>query len=110
MATDHRRDTRLSLSARVRIAGAIGAVLVASSLAVLALTGAPFGHPAVVVSFVLFEGVHWACALRFQPNDDDLVKQFDQAIFVAAFLLLPAAGVVSTFALGVALGFVLLRA
>jgi diguanylate cyclase (GGDEF)-like protein len=74
------------------------------------MSGSRFGDPWILVPFIVFEGVHWACAIGFQPNDDDLVKQFDQAVFVVAFVLLPTAGVVSTFALGVALGFVLLRA
>src|SRR4051812_14098433 len=72
------RTPRLTQSTRVVLVGAFGFALLCASLGAFAMSGSRFGDPWVLAPFVAFEGIHWACAIGFQPNDDDLVKQFDQ--------------------------------
>ncbi|MEY2460766.1 MAG: hypothetical protein QOG30_2596, partial [Acidimicrobiaceae bacterium] len=107
---DEGRESRLNRVVKARMVGALGLAVVASILCTFAARHDPFGEAWLLLVFVAFQGVSWACAIGFQPNDNELVKQFDEAVFVVCFLLLPHAGVVTVFAFGTAIGFMILRA
>lgn len=109
LEADEGRDSRQSSSTRKSIMGGLALVVAGAVFGTLVASHAPFGRPWLLISFLAFQGVSWAAAIRLQPHDSKFVQQFDEAVFVAGVLLLPPAGVVFVLGCGTALGWALCR-
>jgi diguanylate cyclase (GGDEF)-like protein len=94
---------------RTRLVAAFCVVSASAIVASFVLKHESVGPLSLLVPLVLFQAGSWAVAIRFQPKDSRLVQQFDEAVFVAAAMLLPTAGVVAVIGAGTAIGFVVLR-
>ncbi|MEY2590951.1 MAG: hypothetical protein QOJ67_2935 [Acidimicrobiaceae bacterium] len=76
---------------------------------VLLLFDHKLGQIAMVAGFIAVSAVSWWAAERQRRKGDLTGWQADPAVFVAAFVLLPAGGVVTVFFLGTLIGHVLGR-
>jgi len=103
------RDSRQTHLLRARLVALGGVVAAAVVHGRFAAGHLPYGNLAILLPFVAFQALSWAGAYKLQPADSKFVQQFDEAVFVAAAFVLPAAGVVTALGCGTALGFLLLR-
>lgn len=106
---DEGRDARPTHINTTRFCGALGLVATAVIFAVIEAKGLPFGPLQLLFPFLLFQAASWAAAWKMQPSDSQFVQQFDEAVFVAAVLVLPPAGVIGVLGIGTALGLIALR-
>jgi diguanylate cyclase (GGDEF)-like protein len=65
-----------------------------------------FGKPSVLVGLIVVSALSWGASAHLSRRGDVAGWQADPAIFVAAFVLLPPAGVACVFVAGTALGHV----
>src|SRR5207247_2312883 len=108
--SDEGRDSKQTHLTRARLVSILDLSVAALIFGVYRVAGAPFGQLWLLLPFVAFQAISWAVASKLQPSDSKFVQQFDEAVFVASWLLLPPAGVVVVLGCGTALGLLLLRA
>ncbi|MEY2448849.1 MAG: hypothetical protein QOH79_2325 [Acidimicrobiaceae bacterium] len=106
---DEGRDSRLTHLFRARVVGLVSLSVAVLILGSFAANHSPLGPSGLLLSFILFQAVSSALITRLQPSDSKFVQQFDEAVFVASVLLLPAGGTVAVLGVGTALGFLLQR-
>ncbi|HEX4819783.1 MAG TPA: bifunctional diguanylate cyclase/phosphodiesterase [Acidimicrobiales bacterium] len=106
---DDGRDSRQTHLLRARLVSVLGLCIVGLIFAIARSLGTPFGEPWLLVPFIAVQAASWAVASKLQPSDSKFVQQFDEAVFVASWLLLPSAGVVLVLGAGTALGLIALR-
>src|SRR3954453_5018877 len=83
-----------------------GVVGLLAALGVMAV-GESFGKPSVLIGLIAVSALSWGASAHLSRRGDVAGWQADPAIFVAAFVLLPPAGVACVFVAGTALGHVL---
>ena len=106
---DEGRDSKPTHVPATRISGAVGLMSALVIFAMIWRRGHPVGPLELLLPFLVFQAVSWAAAFKLQPSDSQFVQQFDEAVFVAAVLVLPPAGVVTVLGVGTALGLIALR-
>ena len=98
------RDFRRTKVRRSRIASFAGFLVLSAVFGDMVISEARVGPIPLLLAFLAFQAASWAVAFRLQPSDLQAIEQFDEAVFVAAMLLLPGGGVVAVIGLGTALG------
>ena len=106
---DEGRDSRQSNLVKSRLSATVGLAAAVGVFGYLFSTGAHLGSPGLLLPFLAFHAACCAAAYRLQPSDTQFIEQFDEAVFVAAFLLLPPAGVICVLGLGTAIGLASVR-
>ena len=94
----------MSRTARSRIAGSIGLLASAAVVAGVLHARPGIGPAAIVMTLIAVQAASWWAASRLQPSDGDEIWQFDEAVFIAAAMILPAGGVLVAFIVGAAVG------
>src|SRR5437764_654982 len=108
-AADATAEFRPSHVLRGRLAAAAGLIAAAFVSLGATLGSSHVGSLWLFMSFLTFQALSWAAAFRLQPSDTQFVQQFDEAIFVASAMLLPAGGVIAVLGMGTAIGLIALR-
>ena len=106
---DEGRDSRQTHLLRARLVATLDLAIVVAIFIGYRAAAAPFGTAWLLASFVVFQAISWAVSSKLQPSDSKFVQQFDEAVFVASWILLPPAGVVLVLGCGTALGLLFLR-
>ena len=100
----------MTLRQRSILASVLCGLLGPAALALLLLlVGHDVGRISFISGFVAVSALSWWAAERQRRKGDLMGWQADPAVFVAAFVLLPAGGVVTVFILGTLIGHVLGR-
>ena len=94
----------MSRTARSRIAGSIGLLVSIVVVAVVLSVRPGLGPTAIVMTLIAVQAASLWAASRLQPSDGDEIWVFDEAVFIAAAMILPWGGVLVAFILGSALG------
>jgi diguanylate cyclase (GGDEF)-like protein len=95
---------------RLWAVAATAAIAAAGGLVLTFALDGEVGPVSVVASITIAQAVAWAASYWLQPKGEAEIWLLDEAIFVAAALMLPPAGVVLVFAVGVPLGVLIGRA
>src|SRR5262245_4485250 len=94
----------MSRTARSRVAGCVGLVFFVIAVLVGRLISDGGISATTMLAFVIVHAVSGWAASHLQPADIDEIFQFDEAIYIAAALVLPPSGVVLVLAFGTLLG------
>jgi diguanylate cyclase (GGDEF)-like protein len=94
----------VSRLARSRTTSAVAACVGLAAVGAVSAWRPGFGSPTPVAAFAVIQATSWLLAFRLQPSDDNDIWQFDQALFMAAVVVLPPASVILGIAAGTAAG------